>query len=444
LFVAVLAPAETRPRYGGTLRVELRAEWTSAANPLRSLVFENLTTVDGAGNPQPQLATSWESQNGDRRWQFWLRRNVKFHDGTPLTATAAANLLMSTECETCPWRSVRAVGDSVVFEFDEPRPGFAAEVALPRYHLERATQGAAAGTGPFRVGERAGRNAGLVLEAFADCWSGRPFLDTIEVLDSRSEREQVMDFDVGRADMIEAAAEQVRRMRLPAAAAGGDRRAQTQSSQPVELVAIVVRPGRPALQDARVRQAIALSIDRAALHNVVLQKQGEVAGGLLPNWISGYAFLLPHTRDLARAQQVLRDAGKPPVLNIAADSADPVLRLVAERVAVNAADAGITITAVSRKDTADLVVTRLMLQSTNASVGLNELASHLTSAAAGAAPDSPQKTYEAERSLLADYMVIPLAYLPRTYAVGPRVKNWHQDALGRPRLESVWVSGTTP
>ncbi len=423
-----LASAETRPRYGGTLHVELRSEWTGS---LRALVFENLTTVDDGGNPQPQLATSWEAQNSERRWQFWLRRNVRFHDGTPMTAALVTASLTAGECEACPWMAVRAVGDSVVFEFRDPRPQFAAEVALSQYAIQHAApDGKLVGTGPFRVAARAA-NGPTVLEANSDHWNGRPFLDAIEVLDNRSERDQLMDFDVGRADAIETAPDSNRRLRTTA---------RTPAARPTELIALTIGAGKPALQDVRLRQAIALTVDRASLHNVVLQKQGEVASGLLPNWMTGYGFLLPHTRDLARAQQLVRETGRPAPLTIAADRRDPVLRLIAERIAVNASDAGIPIAMAAENNTADLVVTRLSLQSSNPGVALNELLRHFTTAPAGAPPESLQATYGDELEPLVNYRLVPLAYVPRAYALAPRVRNWSQTAEGRAKLEDVWLA----
>ena len=63
LLAALSAPAvcgaATRPRYGGTLRVEMRAApaaldpATAGAGPLRALVFETLVHLDEAGAPQP-------------------------------------------------------------------------------------------------------------------------------------------------------------------------------------------------------------------------------------------------------------------------------------------------------------------------------------------------------------------------------------------------------
>ena len=61
----------------------------------------------------------------------------------------------------------------------------------------------------------------------------------------------------------------------------------------------------PRFDDARVREALALAVDRTSIHRVLLQRQGEVSGSLLPQWLSGYAFLFPDSADLARARALM-------------------------------------------------------------------------------------------------------------------------------------------
>ncbi len=143
MVAAVAARAETRPQYGGAVHVAMRAAPASLdpaelvpadiirrirRSPIRSrrrsltmLMFDTLVTADENGRIQPGLATSWQaspgSQPGNQRWQFRIRRGVRFHDGTPLSAESGG-------CMRCARRirrgSVRAEGDSVVIEVAAP------------------------------------------------------------------------------------------------------------------------------------------------------------------------------------------------------------------------------------------------------------------------------------------------------------------------------------
>ncbi len=77
------------------------------------------------------------------------------------------------------------------------------------------------------------------------------------------------------------------------------------------LVLSVARTG--ILQEDAQREAIALAVDRAALYNVIFQKQGEMTASLLPNALTGYGFLFPVDRDLARAQALRGGANGAPL-----------------------------------------------------------------------------------------------------------------------------------
>src|SRR3954453_1302844 len=106
LMTALIVSAETRPRYGGTLRVSTSAAFTSidpgeasdsvVRRNVTRLVFDTLVLTDDHGVSQPSLADSWSSSSGGQRWQFTLRQGVTFSDGLLLTADAAATSLRRT------------------------------------------------------------------------------------------------------------------------------------------------------------------------------------------------------------------------------------------------------------------------------------------------------------------------------------------------------------
>jgi ABC-type transport system substrate-binding protein len=72
--LVLVASAATRPHYGGTLRVAIRAALSSldpadsgqpdsvARREISRLIFETLVSLDGRGRPQPALATSWQAE----------------------------------------------------------------------------------------------------------------------------------------------------------------------------------------------------------------------------------------------------------------------------------------------------------------------------------------------------------------------------------------------
>ena len=431
VFLTLAAVARTRPRYGGTLRIEISGTGWEDDGIARKLVGETLTTIDDKGQVQPALALRWETLNGGRRWQFWLRPGIKFHDGSILSATAVAQALSASSCKNCPWRSARAAGETVIFESESPMPLLPAQLSGTRYAVTKiGDDGAVIGTGPFRVQST---NAGAtVLKSFDDYWQAAPFLDRIELAGGRTLRDQWLDLSVGRADVVEVPADQVRRAQ--------QERIRIAPTDDINLIALTIESGNSALQDVRIRQAISESIDRSSLLNVIFQRQGETTGTLLPNWLTGFGPLFPSTRNLDHARELRGQWIAPiPPLTIGYDPAETTSQLLAERIALNIREIGITVQAVARMQNADMYVRRATLPSMDASVALEGLATELRTGAGTPDDTTPEAVFRRESVILTDYRAVPLLYVPDAYATSERVHNWRLAANGSLALTEVWT-----
>jgi hypothetical protein len=271
-----------------------------------------------------------------------------------------------------------------------------------------------------------GRRA--VYSADDNAAGGRPFLDTVEIQMARPTRDQSIDLGLDRADVVELGPEQLRRE------APGRR---LWLSAPVRVVAIVFQPR---IEDARIREALALAVDRAAIHNVLLQR--EVSGALLPQWISGYAFLFPGGADLARARSLL-SAVPAASRRVTLAVEDAAWQPVAERIALNARDAGLSVTLAPRA-AADARLVEARFASPDPARALADLAAALALPALPRA-GSPEALYAAERALLEGFRVIPLFHLPDAYGVSRRVKGGPGiTPLGEWRFENLWLEGGRP
>ena len=423
-----------RSRYGGTLVVETRAK-TSALEPndssidlrrLAASVFEGLVGRDEMGEIRPQLATEWSHDPQHRRWQFALRTQVKTHEGSMLTAAQVAGALSGLLSP----RVVSAAADTVTIQSDQSEPGLIEDLAEPRFRLSwKNAAGALSGTGPFRVADWVAGQRG-VLSAHDGHWQGRPYLDAIEVRLGRTLRDQLFDFEGGRADVVELSAVDSRRQ-------GGLAGRGVWSSASLDLVALVFVRNRPGVQDERVRRGIALSIDRGPIVQVLLQRLGEAAGSFLPQRVSGYGFLFGMDRDLERARQQLMPA--PPALVLGYDAAEPSLRLIAERIALNARDAGVTLKP-SSTDTSDMVLTRVPALATEPGLALVEYGRGLQMPLP-AFGRRREDVWQAERKSLLGSWVVPLFHVPSTYGVLSRVRNWVKPGAVWWRLDEVWLEG---
>jgi peptide/nickel transport system substrate-binding protein len=141
------------------------------------------------------------------------------------------------------------------------------------------------------------------------------------------------------------------------------------------LIALVFPAGYKPTEDARLREAISSSIDRSAIVDFILQKEGGPAGGLLPEWSSGTAFLFPTTADAAHAKELRMQIGASPEIRLGYDSGDAQEESIAERIVVNARESGISLAtdavtsgAATSKDEARLV--RLAMPSPHPAVAL--------------------------------------------------------------------------
>jgi ABC-type transport system substrate-binding protein len=449
---ALAAKAETRPQYGGVLHVAMRAAPASldpadlgptnfvpadnaqpdsfARRSLTTLMFDTLVTTDESGRVQPWLAVSWQASPGNQRWQFRIRRGVKFHDGTPLSAEIAAASLRAAN----PSWNVSADSDSVVIERANTDPALLAELALARNAIvKKNPDGTPSGTGPFHfTGWQPGKM--LILAADENCWRGRPFLDGIEIEMGKSFRDQMTALELGKADMVEVAPEQAHRISQEG------RRLAT--SAPMELLALLFTREAASPEEKLLREALALAVERGSIRNVLLQGTGQPAASILPNWMSGYGFVFSTDADLPRARHAREQVHTVPAWTIGYDGSDPVARLLAERIALNAKDAGLSLQPTSA-GSADLRLVRIPLASPDPWIALADVAT-LAGKPTGKAGGAVEDLYASEVALLATQRIVPLFHLPVSYAASVTLNNWTLRSDGNWTLADAWLGNGKP
>jgi ABC-type transport system substrate-binding protein len=346
----------------------------------------------------------------------------------------------------------------------------------------------AAGSGAFRVTTfESGKRA--VLAANEEFREGRPFVDGVEIAMGRSAHERLVDLELSKTDLTEIAPQDARR--------AAEQGVRVSASQPDELLALVFvsanvgskaagsASARPTGQAARqiaaqvrgagseqaMGQALSLAIDRVAIVNFILQKTGEPAGGLLPQWSSGTAFLFPaaapSAADLTHAKELWKQIAPSGPLVLGYDSADPLEQSVAERIVVNAKEAGMAVRAQAMpvagagagksRDAGlpaghvDANLVRWRMTSSSPDVALKDFlariyAGPLAGVEAGAFPEtaSPEDMYKQQRAVLNTYRVLPLVWLPQAYGLSARVRDWKVPGPGENwPLADVWLDTET-
>jgi hypothetical protein len=344
---------------------------------------------------------------------------------------AVTSLATDVPTSTAEQASARNQIDSLLYESRDPDGTFQRD----------------AGSGPFKISSwRPDKQ--LTLQANDRFREGRPFVDSIEITMGRPLRDRLLDLELSKTDLTGIPAQEARH--------AAERGVRISQSRPQELLALVFVDDHPPTNKARAResigQAISLSIDRAAIVNFLLQKVGEPTAALLPQWSGGTSFLFSTSADVPRAKELWSQITPSPHIVLGYDSADALEQSVAERIVVNAKEAGITLTAVattankSAKPDARLI--RVPMLSPQPAVALNGILQNFSSLESGVSANplpessSPERIYEREREVLGSYRIVPLVWLPQVYALSARVRNWMAPAPGQTwPLADVWLDG---
>jgi peptide/nickel transport system substrate-binding protein len=277
------------------------------------------------GNPMaPGLAESWSASKDGLAYEFVLRKGVKFHDGSVLTAEdvkfsfdryrGAASKLLKDKV------SVEVVDPQRVrYRLKEPWPDFMTFLGsgatginwiVPKKYVEKVgAEGflrAPVGAGPYRfVSFQPGVE--LVLEAHEQYWRKAPHVKRLVFRIVPDESTRLAMLKRGEADIAYSIrgplAEEVKRT-------AGLRLAATliPATFWVDFTAEQFDPKSP-WHDRRVRLAAAIAIDRQAINQAETLGFSKVSSSIIP---SGYEFHWPAPAfgyDPARAKRLLAEAG---------------------------------------------------------------------------------------------------------------------------------------
>lgn len=441
LVAATPAGARTRPHYGGSIVIELQepaieldpasAQTSSEMRAqILPLLFETLTTLDDHGTARPLLASGWRRVHATR-WAITLRKDVRFADGSPLVLSGVADQFT----RMVPGLRAQAQSDGTLI-MDTPAAWdrLPEMLSLPRFAIcKRYEDGTTVGTGAFAVKQwQAGKS--LTLTRNSGYWGAAPFLDYIEVHFAGSSSALVIPGRTGN-DLME--------ITLPQARNVAD--ADLRFGEPTQLYALVW--SSHAQVDERVRKALPLAVGRDSLAAAFGRDDVVPAYSYLPQQVSGYAFLFHTQADPSTAREFVRDARRTAPLALAYLAGDPVARLVSDRIAVNARDAGLNVQPFGDHDpraalagSAQAALVRVSVIGGSPAAALYDLASslQLDSAPIWTAAD-PEKLLRVERDLLNDDHVMPVLFVPSVTWISPRL----HDVSNAPQwhLDSAWLAG---
>ncbi len=289
---------------------------------LFNLVYEGLMSLDGNLKPVPRLAESVE-QKSPTTYVFRLRHGVRFSNGREMTSDdVVGSLERVIDPKTkSPWagqlgiRRVSADGsDEVTVDLTAPRPSFLAALAasypviLPMKELTAGTfrpTKEMLGTGPFKVAGHV-ENESWTFARNPYYWRpGVPTVDTLNV--------KIIPDDAARSAALRDGSIDVTTFELPDSIRllKGQSNIVTQVQPTTDFYRIDVNAATSVLKDDRLRQAVALSVDRTKIRDVALGGIGKPTAASPVAFGSdcapgGVPFGMP---DLARARALVQQAG---------------------------------------------------------------------------------------------------------------------------------------
>ncbi|MQA91136.1 MAG: hypothetical protein GEU90_13015 [Gemmatimonas sp.] len=293
------------------------------------MLFTPLIQFDENLEPIPALAESWDLE--ETGVTFHLRDDVYWHDGQPVTAedvaftfemakhpdaaslleSAFLNMVESAEVidpHTIRFDFVAPHSQPMQAFWWPPLPKHLLEGVQPAELAQLPYNRAPVGNGPFRFASwEAGTQ--LVVEAndeYPDGLGGRPYLDRIVFRVVPEATTRLTEILTGATDVNYAV--------LP------DEAQQVEGQQGVELISYPGRQfvylgwnnERPPFDDARVRQAMMLGIDRQAIIDALMFGYAEIATGMIPPWSPVAPDVEPAPYDPEAARALLQEAGYSP------------------------------------------------------------------------------------------------------------------------------------
>ena len=355
LCVLVCASAAQAQKQGGVLRVTHRdnppsasilEEATISTDMPFMAVFNNLVVFDPNNRQNtldhivPDLATSWALSEGGRALTFKLREGVKWHDGKPFTAadvkctwdmlTGKAESKMRKNPRKTWWFNIREIivngPAEVTFHLNAPQPSLLAMLAggfSPVYpcHVTAAQMRThPIGTGPFTFVEYK-QNESIRLARNPSYWKpGRPYLDGIEYTIIPNRSTAILALVAGKMDLTftgEITPELVKDI----LAQKPDMQCLVQPSNTQGN--LLVNRERPPFDNARIRRAMVLSIDRKAFSDILSRGVYTIGGanlappegiwGWSPDFLAtvpGYGADVAKSREEGRA--IMRELGYGP------------------------------------------------------------------------------------------------------------------------------------
>lgn len=306
-------------------------------------IFSGLVRIDRDLKVVPDIAERWEVSDDGTVYTFYLREDVKFHDGKSVTAhdfkysweracdpetdsPKALNFLGDIvgakemlDGEATELSGVRVIDEHTLeVTIDGPKPYFLGKMAyITAYVVDRANIARGMnwtdnpnGTGPFKMKEWK-KDELLILERNDDYYLEPAKLDNI-VFQIFAGRPMMM-YEQGEIDTASVSLPDLERVLDPSDPLNQELLTTTSLNMNYLGFNVTMSP----FDDSKVRRAFALALDMDKIVEVSYKDNAERAGGLVPPGIPGHNEALePLPFDPEQARQLIAESGYGSVDNL--------------------------------------------------------------------------------------------------------------------------------
>ncbi len=336
LAAVVFVLIATKPAQSGDALIYARGTDSTTFDPqemswgedikIAECLYETLVRfTNDPPNVEPHLAESYRATEDGLFWEFHLRKDVKFHDGTPFNAAAVVftyeRLLddkHSHRPKTTPFapfytdliNSVTAKdGHTVNFELKKRSAVFLQLLAIypagivspeaVKKHAEQFPR-KPVGTGPFKLSEWK-TNEKITLVRNVDYWGTKPPLEKIIVVPYPNPQTAIQSLQIGDIHMMDHPT--LADIRVLKESEGVQ--VQFATSPNVAYLAFNMNPEAPPYNDIHFRRAVAYAIDRHALNSQVYYGLAVPARNIVPPTLWSGEELPPYEHDMKKAREEL-------------------------------------------------------------------------------------------------------------------------------------------
>ncbi|GAA0746816.1 ABC transporter substrate-binding protein [Clostridium oceanicum] len=290
-------------------------------------VYEGLLRYKkGSTELEPALATKWNVSDDGKEYTFDLRKDVKFHDGTPFNADAVVynieRQIPPKVKKDMPYagftygdvKKVEKLDDlKVKVTLKEASTPFLANLAMSlaapmvsptaaKKHDGNLNQNPV-GTGPFKFVEWK-KGQSITLERNEDYWDGKAKSAKVVFKFTKENSVRASELMTGSADIIDGIdPNDVKKLK--------DSKMKIFEEKGMNINYMAFNASRAPFNDSKLREAISYAINKPELVKHLYQGYADEAKAPMPDFIPGYNDKLTnHEYNPEKAKQLLKEAGK--------------------------------------------------------------------------------------------------------------------------------------